>query len=474
VERVLLRLAVRPEPDLGGALDLLKRELGARGAALFELTRGEPVVLAGSGELPDLGGHRGFQDIARSAPGAPPPVTAASYPGEPPLLCAIQSGPTADRLGLAVSGSLETSRGSAERLVRVLLELADLYRPRPLHAASNPAGRTAGPRGLVFPPGYVPGDAPAMASLYAQMQSLVQGDLPVLLLGETGVGKEFLARILHTSSRRRSGPFVAVNCAAIPEDLLEAEMFGIVKGAATGVAERAGRFQLAEGGTLFLDEIGDMPLALQAKLLRALQEKEVQPVGAAAPVAVDIRVVAATNSDLQQRMDDGRFRRDLYYRVAGYAVQIPPLRDRRDDIPTLVEEFIRAFARETSKAIRGITVKALRSLTAYSWPGNIRELEHEVRRLVYLCPEGQAIESRMLSEHVIAPPRERSDDGSGGADGHGATGTLELQPNLERLERRLIKEALARAGGNRTQAARLLGVSRNGLAIKMERLGVEG
>src|SRR4030095_10724112 len=138
-----------------------------------------------------------------------------------------------------------------------------LYRPRPRHAASHPDPRTSGPRGLVFPPGYVPGDAPAMASLYAQMQSLVQGDLPVLLLGETGVGKEFLARILHASSRRRGGPFVAVNCAAIPEDLLEAEMFGIVKGADTGVAERAGRFQLAQGGTLFLDEIGDMPMPLQ-------------------------------------------------------------------------------------------------------------------------------------------------------------------------------------------------------------------
>jgi transcriptional regulator with AAA-type ATPase domain len=475
VERVLLRLAVRPEPDLGGALNLLKRELGARGAVLFELTRGEPVVLAGSGELPDLGGHRGFQDLAKSAPGASPPVTAASYPADPALVCAIQAGPTTDRLGLALSGSLRMGQTGAERLVRVLLELADLYRPRPLHAASSPAVRTAGPRGLVFPPGYVPGDAPAMASLYAQLQSLVQGDLPVLLLGETGVGKEFLARILHSSSRRRGGPFVAVNCAAIPEDLLEAEMFGIVKGAATGVSERPGRFQLAQGGTLFLDEIGDMPLPLQAKLLRALQEKEVQPVGAAAPVAVDIRVVAATNSDLQQRMDDGRFRRDLYYRVAGYAVQIPPLRDRRDDITSLVDEFMRTFARETAKSIRGITEKALHALIAYSWPGNIRELEHEVRRLVYLCPEGQAIDSRMLSEHVVAPVHGEGRDG-GDAAGDGRTGllTLELMPNVERLERRLIKEALARAGGNRTQAARLLGVSRNGLAIKMERLGIVG
>jgi transcriptional regulator with PAS, ATPase and Fis domain len=215
-----------------------------------------------------------------------------------------------------------------------------------------------------------------------------------------------------------------------------------------------------------------MPMPLQAKLLRALQEKEVQPVGAPAPVAVDIRVVAATNSDLQQRMEDGRFRRDLYYRVAGYAVQIPPLRDRRDDIPTLVEEFIRTFARETSKAIRGITVKALRSLSEHSWPGNIRELEHEVRRLVYLCPEGQAIESRMLSEHVVAPGRGDLAEERGSADGRGPTATLELQPNIDRLERRLIKEALARVGGNRTQAARMLGVSRNGLAIKMERLRI--
>ncbi len=463
VERVLLRLAVRPEPDLGGALNILKRELGARGAALFELTRADPVVLAGSGELPDLPGHRGFQDLARSAPAAAPPVTVASYTGDPSLLCAIQSGPTADRLGLALWGELERSRSSAERLVRVLLELADLYRPRPLHAASNPAGRTS-PRGLVFPPGYVPGDSPAMASLHAQMQPLVQGDLPVLLLGETGVGKEFLARILHGSSRRRTGPFVAVNCAAIPADLLEAEMFGIVRGAATGVTERPGRFQLAQGGTLFLDEIGDMPLPLQTKLLRALQEKEVQPVGASAPVAVDIRVVAATNSDLQRRMDEGHFRRDLYYRVAGYALRIPPLHDRRDDIPTLVEEFLRAFARETGKSIRGITVKALRSLADYRWPGNIRELEHEVRRLVYLCPEGQAIDSRMLSEHVVGPSR-----GDGASE---VLATLELAPNVERLERRLIQEALGRAGGNRTQAARLLGVSRNGLAIKMERLGI--
>src|SRR6185503_8432581 len=176
---------------------------------------------------------------------------------------------------------------------------------------------------LVFAEGYIPGHAPAMQELYEQMRALLRGDVPVLFLGETGVGKEQLARALHASSARGAGPFMAVNCAAIPADLLEAEMFGIGKGVATGVAERRGKFQMAEGGTLLLDEIGDMPLELQAKLLRALQEKEVQPVGGA-PVSVDIRVIAATNSDLQRRMEEGRFRRDLFFRIAGFTLHVPP------------------------------------------------------------------------------------------------------------------------------------------------------
>jgi two-component system response regulator HydG len=305
-----------------------------------------------------------------------------------------------------------------------------------------------------------------MASLYGQMQPLLEGDLPVLILGETGVGKEILARTLHASSARRKGPFVAINCAAIPADLLEAEMFGIGKGIATGVVEREGKFQLAQHGTLFLDEIGDMSPDLQAKLLRALQEKEIQPVGGA-PVAVDIRVVAATNSELLQRIEQGRFRRDLYYRVAGYALHVPALCKRREDIPALVEGFMRAFARAAEKSVRGITVKALHTLVEYSWPGNIRELEHEVRRLVYLCPEGQAIDSSMLSGHLLAPslreePPDRVDEG----------GSLELDAHVQKVEERLIRQALARASGNRTQAAKSLGISRNGLTIKMERLGI--
>src|SRR4029077_1556305 len=199
----------------------------------------------------------------------------------------------------------------------------------------------------------------------------------------------------------------------------------------------------------------------------ALQEKEVQPVGGA-PVPVDIRIVAATNSDLQRRMEEGRFRRDLYFRVAGFALHVPPLRERREDVPVLVESFLRAFAGETGKAVRGITVKALRALTEYPWPGNIRELEHEVRRLVYLCPEGQAIDSGMLSSHLLVPSQQEEIP-----DPLPEVGSLELEALVNKVEERWIREALARAGGNRTQAAKLLGISRNGLTIKMKRLGIK-
>src|SRR5262249_45856139 len=217
----------------------------------------------------------------------------------------------------------------------------------------RPAARPKQPPPLVFPEGYVPGRSPAVLELYGRMRAFLDGDVPVLLLGETGVGKEQLARILHLSSRRAAAPFVAVNCAAIPADLLESEMFGIARGVATGVAERRGNFQLAEGGTLFLDEIGEMPLPLQAKLLRALQGKEIRPVGGASQ-AIDVRVVAATNSDIERRTEDGRFRRDLYYRIAGFVIRVPPLRERRDDIPALVERFAAVFARDLGRAVRGI------------------------------------------------------------------------------------------------------------------------
>jgi DNA-binding NtrC family response regulator len=333
-------------------------------------------------------------------------------------------------------------------------------------AAVVEVGDASSTRGLVLPEGYLAGRSPAMAALHSQMLPLLQGDLPVLVVGETGVGKEYAARIVHASSSRRRGPFVAVNCAAIPPDLLEAEMFGIGKAVATGVAERLGRFQQANGGTLFLDEIGDLPLGLQAKLLRALQEREIQPLGRA-PMPVDIRVLAATNRDLLDRVEEGQFRRDLYYRVAGFVLRVPPLRERREDLSDLVGSFVRRFAGETGRSVRGVTARALEVLAAHDWPGNVRELEHEVRRLVYMCPDGQAIESSMLSERVRAGRADRDDEPE--AEGEGS---LALEAHLQRVEDRLIRQALRRVGGNRTAAAKLLGISRSGLAIKMARLGI--
>lgn len=311
---------------------------------------------------------------------------------------------------------------------------------------------------LVFPEGYVAGISSASRRLHVALRAALQGDLPLLLIGPTGAGKDVLARILHGSSQQHEGPFVAVNCAAIPSDLLEAELFGIEAGIATGVRPRTGRFQESNGGVLFLDEIGDMPLNLQAKLLRTLEAKEVTPVGGR-PVAVDARIVAATNSDLDQAIQDGRFRADLYYRLAGFVVEVPPLAHRRDDIPALVESMVLRLSHRLGKDIPGVSVRALRRLAAYAWPGNIRQLQHEISRLVYTCSAGEPIHSGLLSERYSADSLD--DDRT-------------LPAQVAALEKRLLRDVLQQTEGNQSQAARLLGISRNGLRHRMSRLGLSG
>ncbi len=318
------------------------------------------------------------------------------------------------------------------------------------------------PPELVFPPGYLPGRSAAMGRCYHEMRPLLAADLPVLIEGETGVGKELVAQTLHLSSARRGEPFVAVNCAAIPADLLESEMFGIGEGVATGVKKRRGKFQDAQGGTLFLDEIGEMPRELQVKLLRALQEKEVQAVGGTA-MPVDVWVITATNLDLRQRVEEDHFRRDLYYRVAGSVLRLPPLRRRGGDILPLVEHFLRRAAAEIGRSVRGMTVKALAALEGYPWPGNVRELEHEVRRLAHLCGDGRAIDSTMLPRRLLHP--------AAGAPA-GGEGSLKLEDHVQEAERRAILQALERAGGSQRGASRLLGISRNTLARKIRALGI--
>jgi DNA-binding NtrC family response regulator len=467
VERFLERLAADPAGDPSDALALLVRELPAYGACLVEWPlSGEPTMLAVAGLIQDVEPDEDLLAFVASAlphPGLHSKIIHGQRP-----FCVVGHSVADNPLLLLLTWIDLQARPECEPLLRPLPGLIARFmkQSRPVPAAEVRR------RPLTFPDGYVPGDSPSMTELYRQMEHLLQGDLPVLIVGETGVGKESVARTLHTSSNRHAGPFVAVNCAAIPADLLEAEMFGIGKGVATGVSERSGKFQLAQHGTLFLDEIGEMPRDLQAKLLRALQEKEIHPVGGA-PLKVDIRVVAATNTDLLKSMEAGRFRRDLYYRIAGFVLRVPTLIERQGHIPRLVEDFIRVFEKEALKRLRGISLRALRALAEYSWPGNVRELEHEVRRLVYVCPEGEVIDLEMLSEHVrLQKPAATGDFVAGAAEDVARLENLSLEDNLSRLERQLISEALRRCSGNRTQAAKILGISRNGLAIKMERLGL--
>jgi DNA-binding NtrC family response regulator/predicted hydrocarbon binding protein len=301
----------------------------------------------------------------------------------------------------------------------------------------------------------------------------------VLLLGETGVGKERFARALHQMSPRKDAPFVAVNCAAIPHDLIESELFGVEKGAFTGAhASRAGKFERAEGGTLFLDEIGEMPLAAQAKLLRALQEGEIERLGDERTRKVNVRVVAATNVDLAQAVKEGRFRPDLYYRVHVYPIHIPPLRDRLADLRKLVDSLVARFNRQHGKHVQGVSDKGFQALHAHHWPGNVRELENVIERGVVLAPQQGWIEAHHLFlslEAVLA--RESGISACGKLEQGGGDETrlrlceqiLSAGIPLEELEQLLMKTCVDQEGGNIARAARRLGMSRPKLSYRLQR-----
>jgi two-component system response regulator HydG len=280
----------------------------------------------------------------------------------------------------------------------------------------------------------------------------------VLLLGESGTGKELLARAIHDYSSRARGPFVPVNCAALPESILEAELFGYEKGAFTGAVQRhEGRFPQADGGTLFLDEIGEIPTHVQVKLLRVLQEGEIERLGGRT-VKVDLRLVAATNQDLRAAVREGRFREDLYYRLNVIAVPIPPLRDRRDDVPLLAEHFLQLYADRNGRRLSGFSRAAVEAMARYDWPGNVRELENAVERSVVLS-RGSAIELDDL------PPEVRT--GSSAA-GDGRSLTFAVGTPLEEIERRVIHATLAHTGGDKRVCAQLLGIATRTIYRRLE------
>jgi len=296
-----------------------------------------------------------------------------------------------------------------------------------------------------------------MQSVLALVERAAPTNSTVLLGGESGVGKDLIARAIHEHSSRASGPFVKINSTAIPENLLESELFGYEKGAFSGaVSSKPGKFELADKGTLFLDEIGDVPPATQVKLLRVIQEREFERLGGTKTLKVDVRLIAATNRDLRAALEDGTFRRDLYYRLNVVAIDIPPLREHKEDIPELVEFFIARFAQSSGKKITGISPEALQILMQFSWPGNVRELENVIERAVTFA-SGPALTPADI--HLDLPKSA------------GAAPVLPEGMTLEQWEQEIIREALRRANGNKSQAARALGLSRNALRYRLSQMG---
>ena len=299
---------------------------------------------------------------------------------------------------------------------------------------------------------HIVGRSAAMQQVYGLIENLAEVDTTVLVTGESGTGKELVAEALHCRSPRRSAALVKVNCAALPENLLESELFGHVRGAFTGaVKDKAGRFQLAHRGTIFLDEIGDISPALQVRLLRVLQNKEVERVGSSQTIPVDVRIVAATNSNLAEKVRKGEFREDLYYRLRVVEVQLPPLRERREDIPLLVEHFIRSFNEHFGRQVTGISRNALALLVAAPWPGNVRELRHAIEHAFVLCRNSELCREHLPRELLAEAGPTRAAEGS----------------EVDR-----IVAALEKAAGNKARAARLLGISRRTIYRKIEELGI--
>jgi DNA-binding NtrC family response regulator len=306
------------------------------------------------------------------------------------------------------------------------------------------------------------GKSRAILDVIARAELVAESKSTVLITGETGTGKELVARAIHARSAQRTMPMIKVNCAAIPETLLESELFGHVRGAFTGATfTKKGRFALAEGGTIFLDEIGTISLAVQAKLLRVLQDREFEPLGAERTQKVDVRVIAATNRDLRQLVSEGKFLEDLFYRLNVIPIEMPPLRERRDDIVLLVEHFVRRFAERTGKTIEGVDEKAMTELTRYEWPGNVRELENTIERAVVLSTSPLLTSRTVWLMSATATPAAA------------AVPSLKLHQNLEWAERETMRRALEQARGVKKDAAELMGISQRALSHYLAKYRME-
>jgi transcriptional regulator of acetoin/glycerol metabolism len=377
----------------------------------------------------------------------------ASGAAAPALLAMAITADMTLRLAFSDPAAAETYEPLA-RTSAALLRLA-MGRAAPPAPPAPPARRAATPPPLPDPPTVVP----ALKRLYEKAWRVADGNVSVLIRGESGTGKEILARYVHAASPRAEARLVTLNCAALPRDLLESELFGVEKGAATGVSARPGKFELAHESTLFLDEIGDMALETQAKILRVLQEHEVYRLGGNEPRPADVRVLAATNRDLETMLDEGSFRRDLYHRIADWVVELPPLRRRKADIPNLAAWFLSRECREKGHYVAGVSRAAVDALLRYAWPGNVRELEKEMARAVLFLEDGALLETEHLRPEIVAAHGDSVDEG--------------LKEILEDYERRVIARALSDAGGDTVQAADDLKIARSTLYRRLKALGIE-
>ncbi|HEV2425018.1 MAG TPA: sigma-54 dependent transcriptional regulator [Terriglobia bacterium] len=450
-------LIVEDEPKMQRLLTLTLTEEGYTAQATgdaesgLKLLRSEPVDLVITDlKLPGVGGLEFLQAVKRTN-GDLPVIVMTAYGSVNTAVEAMKSGASdyvlkpfsLDEMKLIVRKELDVHRLREEN--RSLREaLGERYEFKNIVAQS-----------------------PKMQQVLATVARVAPTSSTVLLGGESGVGKDLVARAIHEHSRRAAGPFVKINSTAIPENLLESELFGYEKGAFTGAAtSKPGKFELADKGTLFLDEIGDVPPATQVKLLRVLQEREFERLGGTRTLKVDVRLVAATNRDLRAALEQGAFREDLYYRLNVVPINIPALREHKEDIPALVEHFIRQQAPEAGKAITGISPEAVRILVNFHWPGNVRELRNIIERATALSAGGR-IEAADI-QLDLAPPR------AGAAESSAAPG-IAFPPEgttLDQFEEEIIREALRRAAGNKSQAARLLGLSRNALRYRLSKMGL--
>jgi DNA-binding NtrC family response regulator len=410
--------------------------------ALECVRREDPDLLISDLRMAEMGGHQLQMELKRVAPSLPVIIITA--------FGSIQSAVESMKLGAA--DYITKPFGNDELLLVVSRALENRQLRQEVKRLRGELARSYGLPNVITA-------SPKMSAVLEMIEQVAESEAGVLITGESGTGKDLLARALHFSSTRREGPFIPINCAAIPENLIESELFGYVKGAFTDARQsKTGLFAAAHGGTLFLDEIGEMPLTLQPKLLRTLEDKRVRALGATEETPVNVRIVAATNSDLEKALAAGKFRSDLYYRLATITIAVPPLRERPEDIPLLVKHFLVRASAEAGKPIPDVEPEAMAYMIRYGWPGNVRELQSAVHRGVIFC-RGDKLRVKDLPARVA--------DG-GSASARVLEDALERRLSLERLESEYVRAVLESVNGNKTEAAAILQIDRKTLYRKLE------